>query len=243
MPELRIVQLLGDWEVRVTPVPPQASFRWVKAHVQYPDKPPKPMVEMRSPLLGPDAPPETAPALPETPEWDAWILEMQAWQEQCDTMRRDKADEEMDFSLDYAVVDWRRKGSEDEWQSEPADDWQPPPALKRHGISVDDNRRLAFIHYELLSQPASHELVMRAAFPSGEADMSPVTEKEVSAALGSFRTGSGVSRESGDMGATSGSARPGGQTSNQDVPVRQGNASGGRKANLARRLVFLVSGK
>jgi len=243
MPELRTVQLAGDWEVRVTPVPPHASFKWVKAHVKYPDKPPKPMVEMRSPLLPPDAPAESAPALPDTPEWDAWMLELQNWQEQCDKVREAKADEEMEFSLDYAVMDWRKSGTEDPWQSEPAADWEPRSALERHGVDVGDNRRLAFIHYELLAQPENYDLIVYAAFPKGEADMSPITEEEVNAALGNFRTGSGVSRESRNMGTTPEAARPKGQAAHQNVSIRQGDATGRRKANLARRLVFLVSGK
>ena len=243
MPELRVVQLAGDWEVRVTPVPPHASFRWVKSHVQYPDKPPKPVVEMRSPLLSADAPPEIATALPDTPEWDAWMVALREWQDQCDKIRESKADEEMEFSLDYAIVDWRKKGTDDPWCAEPGADWEPRAALLRHNVDVSDDRRLAFIHYELLAQSENYNLVTRAAFPQGEADMSPVTEEEVSAALGSFRVGSGVPGESGSVGAASGSAGPRGQTTHQDVPIRQGNAAGGRKTNLARRLVYLVSGK
>jgi len=201
------------------------------------------MVEMRSPLLPADAPPETAPALPETPEWDEWMLALQKWQEACDRVRESKADEEMEFSLDYAIVDWRKKETDDPWCEEPDADWEPRAALLKYNVDVSDDRRLLFIRYELLAQPENYDRVAQAAFPQGEADMSPVTEEEVSAALGSFRTGGGVSGEPGSVGTASELARPGGQTSNQDVSIRQGDALGGRKANLARRLVYLVSGK
>lgn len=235
--ELTIVQLVGEWEVQVTPVPPQASFRWSKHHVKYPPKPYRPMVEIRSKLLPEGAPPEIVPALPESPEWNGWLEEMKIWQEECEHIREEMAPKEMEFSLDYAVKGWRKKGSEDEWLAEPPDGWLPSEALERHGIEDGLSVRLSFIYYELLAHPQNFDLIMAAAFPKGERDTSLISEEEVDAALSKFRSGGGMSGSAGHVGTNAGTGTQVRGAQGADEHVRRGNVSSRRKGTIARWLV------
>lgn len=234
MPSGTIVQLSNQLEALVCPVPPHASFKWQKAHIHYPDKPGRPMVMLKSELTGHS---ETASALPESAEWNVWAQEMEIWRAECETLRMAAANDEMDFSIDYAVVGWRVCGSDDEWTIEPPDDWQPRGALDRHGIPVDESkRRIGFIYLELLERPEDHTAVLSAAFPEGELDTSPVTEEEVSAVAGKFRAGDGVSRTAGSVGGRTG---VGGREPHPNVTVRTRDAGGKQKSSIARRLVQL----
>ena len=242
MPELKIVPLGNGWEVRVTPVPPHASVRWNRAHVKYPPKPVRPMVEIISKLLPKGSPPEVVPALPESDEWNAWVEEMTIWQAACDLVRADVAGLELDFSLDYAIADWRPEGSDEEWCSDVPDGWQPNPALARHGVEDDVDIRVAFIHYELMVPPASYDDVMEEAYPKGEQDTSPVTEEEVKAALGSFQPRGRVSGAAGNVGAVTGATGTTQQAARANVDVRQRDASRRCKEPLARRLVQWFKG-
>lgn len=242
MPELKIVPLGNGWEVRVTPVPPHASVRWDRARVKYPPKPVRPMVEIRSKLLPEGSTPEVVPALPESDEWNAWMKEMIIWQAECDQIRGDMAGLELDFSLDYSIVDWRPEGSDEGWCSVPPRDWQPNPALARHGMVDDLDTRVAFIHYELLAPPANYDAVMEVAYPKGEQDTSSVTEEEVVAAIRSFRSGGGISRAAGDMGVATGATGTAQQASRANVNVRKRDVSRRHKESLTRRLVQWFQG-
>lgn len=239
MPSIRIVQLGDGWEVQVCTVPPHASFRWQKAHISYPVKPAHPVTEITSKL---DGHTESAPALPDSEEWKVWMEHMTVWQAECDKLDGDSYQQQLDFSLDYAVIGWRRIG-EQEWVTDPPLDWQPRDALSRHGVELYDNPRLNFIYLELLDDPDSFRMdmnrIMSTAFPKGEQDTSPVRDEEVTAVLDKFPNRDGVSKSTGNVGTDTGTSRKWGPYGS----VYGRDAGGKRKPSFARWLVQLFEGK
>jgi len=233
MSTVTVVSLSNDWEVQVRPVPPTATFKWEKANLNLPPKPGRPMATYTSEL---DGHIETVPALPDSKEWKEWELKMLTWREECDVLREDALYDESDYSIDYAIVAFRKK-EEGPWLIEPPAEWKVPEAMSRHGADDFDCRRLAFIQLELLEFQPDYEKLHAVMFPVGEQSTAPVIKEEIRAALERFPSGDGGAARS--LGASAGFSSRG----HKDVNVRTGDASGGQKASIARRVVFLFKGK
>jgi len=239
MPSTRIVLLGNGWELQVCTVPPHASFRWQKANIPTPPKPVRPMVEITSPL---DGHTEVVPALPDSAEWDAWIEQMKMWQADSDALFEEHYQEQMDFSLDYAIVGWRRAG-EQEWTTDPPVDWKPRDVLARHGVDLYDNTRLNFIYLELLDDPdtfkKSVSRIMSTAYPGGEKDTSSVKDEEVTAVLDKFPVRDGTPGSARNVGSDTRTTKE----RSADVVIRAGDDGGRGKASFARRVVQLFTRK
>jgi len=177
---------VGELEVLVRPVPPTASVHWQKAHVRLPKKPSRPMQEITSKL---DGHTEIVPALPDSDEWNAWVLKMQDWYAQVDDIREEHIQDQMQFYMDYAILGWRNADSQDEWQEMPDEEWEIPAALTRHGVDSINDKRVAYIMYAILDENWKVQAVASKAWPEGrdaERDDSPVTREEVAAVLDKF---------------------------------------------------------
>jgi len=228
---------VGELEALVRPVPPTATVHWQKSHLDIPDKPARPMAEVTSKL---DGHTEVHPALPDSEEWDAWIAEMQQWYEEAERIQEEHSHEQLEYHLDYAIVGWREAGSDDNWQKMPPEDWEPPDVLRRHNVPIPDDMRVAYLMYVVLDTPWKMNVVAEAAWRSSsdpERDVSPITEKEVSAVLDKFRGGDEDS--GGDMGSSSrgrGKRSPNDRIRSRDV---KGRGAGERSGLLVRLIPWL----
>lgn len=222
---------LGTWEAQVRTVPPHASFRWQMVHLQYPEKPKKPTKLYTSKLTSHS---EEIDALPETEEYDAYIDALADWEEECVRIRNDVAVAEMDFSYDYAVVAFRYKGNE-EWLVEPPEEWEPSSAYSRHGVELDESRRITFIFDELLDTNSKMDAVRLLAFPQGDLSTAPIEDEEVSAVLSTFQgRGGSAARNMGGVREASG-------VRHQDVTIRGRDASSRRQRHNSGWLVQLFT--
>jgi hypothetical protein len=187
-----------------------------------------------SPLDGHE---ETVRALPESKEWKRYMVELAEWQAKSAQLRASTMLDEMAFSHDYAVIAWRQKGTED-WIYNVPDDWEPDESFDRHGVDIaGDEKRILWIRLELMEFQQDIEALNSLAFPDrGDRALTPVTDKEVRAVLGSFQPD--VGSAGGSVGGNTG-ARRGRQ--DRDVSVR-GRDDGGRFARWARRLVRKLQG-
>lgn len=234
---------VGELEVLVRPVPPTASVHWQKAHVTLPKKPGRPMQEITSNL---DGHTEVVPALPDSDEWNVWVLKMQEWYAQVEDIQEQHIQDQMQFYMDYAIIGWRGAGSEDEWQEMPDEDWQPPAALARHGIDPIEDTRVAYIMYELLDENWKVQAVTSEVWPKeqdAERDASPVTEEEVSAVLEKFRSGDEDTRRS--VGASTGGRRVRSadeRIRTRDAPGRGNRRHSGWLVRIAQRLTGDIDG-
>lgn len=228
---------LGELEALVRTVPPTATVHWQRAHLDIPNKPGRPMVELTSKL---DGHTEIVPALPKSEEWDAWVAEMQEWYDEVDRIQEEKSYSQLEYHLDYALVGWRDAGSDNEWELDPPDDWNPPNVLERHGIDVTDDRRLAYILYVVLDEPWKINTVAEKAWRESkdpEHDASPITQKEISAVQDKFRSGDADTRR--HVGSASGSR--GSRNSDERIRTRdaQGRQHGARSGFLVRLIPWL----
>jgi len=176
---------------------------------------------------------ETVRALPESKEWKQYVVELAEWQDKSAKLRASTMLDEMAFSHDYAVVGWRKKGTEEEWIKDAPDDWEPDESFDRHGVDIGgDEKRILWIRLELMEFQQDIEALNALAFPDrGDKALTPVTDKEVRAVLSSFQSDDGSAGRS--MGGDTGAGR---RRQDRDVSVRGGDA-GGRLARWARRLV------
>jgi hypothetical protein len=149
--------------VRCRPIPPH-STRAVLSRFK---RPTVPNVELKSAAGGS----ETAVALPETPEWDAFMKEQEAYNEAV-RMALD------DFMLNYGIVGWKLD-SESEWSTKPPDNWRVPALMSQYGVVDSDDlweQRLHFIRYGLILTDDDSEKVDRACM------IIPVTKEDVATA-------------------------------------------------------------
>lgn len=226
---------VGELEVLVRPVPPTATVHWQKAHLDIPEKPSRPMAEMTSPL---DGHTEAAPALPDSEEWNAWLEKMQVWHDDVEQIQDEHKHEQLEYHLDYAVVGWREADSGAEWQEYPPESWEPPDVLRRHGVPVPEDKRLAYLMYVVLDEPWKVQAVSDHAWPSdrdAERDTSPITEGEVAAVMDKFRSRDEDSRR--DVGTIAGVS---GERV-QDERIRTRDAESGRDAHGSGLLAKIVS--
>lgn len=146
--------------VRCRPVPP---YMMLDMYDTLPLPPVYPKVTLKSP-----AGDEKAPALPETEEYVEYRRKQRAWEIERGRHTRD-------FSLDVGIVAWKLSEDE-EFQSEPPEDWTEDPAAARWGLK-SRSTRLAYITQALLATDPDATLVERVIN-----ELASLTEKEITAA-------------------------------------------------------------
>lgn len=239
MPTVTVL-VLGEWEVQVRVVPPTASYRWRRANVIFPPKPPRPTAVYHSNLTGHD---EETLALPGSKEYIAWELDTKVWEEECARLMAEAIPDETEFAYDYAILCWRMVGDE-EWLKIPPADWEIPAAYGRHGVPIDEaNVRLEFIMNELLEDTTYIEAVQAAMYPyyqDEERNPEPVSDEEVAAALQTFPGGDVISGPTGRVGGSDSTSGRGRQGQGANEPIRPRHV-GRRRQKRNSLLVQLFS--
>lgn len=161
------IHLPNGYVVRCRPVPPYAYVRVGAAYRE----PPPPTVEVKS-AAGHT---ERVLAAEGSPEW-------QAWREEVERIEQERMNAQRAFAFDYGVVAWRRE-DEEEWQTEPPDDWEFPDWLKEYGIIPAPRKRADYIRMEVLADPESAAKVMTVIYGG----VAALSEEEVGAAEDLFR--------------------------------------------------------
>jgi len=183
--------------------------------------PAAPTVALKSPLTEAV---ENVPAGEGDPEYDEWIAAMNEWTEQTAEARATINTRLTGLTFDYGIQAWCLAYNPEDpdaavWATEPPEDWQFAPALLRAGLSPSENGRLDFIFTKLIPRANDYLDVVRAI----RAETNPLTNAEVEAQLGGFRS-AGQSQET----AT-------GQ-GNQQVDVSRGDGSRKGVGAIARLL-------
>jgi hypothetical protein len=119
---------------------------------------------------------ELVTAPDDSPEWMDFVQTSNEY-----NARIEKA--KNDFIYDFAVEAW--KNGAGDWQTQPPDDWEFPAIFESHGLKASQSRRADYIRYHLLIANDDVGVVLGDAL--GEA--APITDSEVSAALGGFQPG------------------------------------------------------
>lgn len=158
----------GTLLVRLRSVPGYASLQ-VSARFEFPSAP---KVKVHS-VAGHD---ELKDAPTDSPEWAEYAAKSAE-------VRKSVERAQNDFLYDYAVEAWSFDNGST-WHDDVSADWQFPAVLLRHGIAPGDNRRVDYIRYELITSNVD----VAALFEAALGDAAPITDREVSAALGGFRT-------------------------------------------------------
>ncbi len=161
------IRLPNGYIVRCRPVPP---FVYIRIAAKY-REPPPPMVEVKS-VAGHT---ERVVAAEGSEEWAKWREEVLRIEQEREAAREA-------FAIDYGVIAWKREG-EEEWQTEPPDDWEFPEILKAYGLEPAPRKRVDYIRLEVLADPESAARVMTVIYGGA----SPLTEEEVGAAEDLFR--------------------------------------------------------
>jgi hypothetical protein len=169
---------LGALLVHTRQIPSYASLQ-VSAQFKRPDAP---KIKVHS-VAGHD---ELKDAPTDSPEWAEYSKQVREIDKQIERAQSD-------FLYDYAVESWSCDGGKT-WVSDAPPDWKFPDVFIRHGIQPSDNRRVDYIRYELIT---SNEDV-GALFDDALGNTAPITDQEVSAALGGFR--GDVSRRAASRG-------------------------------------------
>lgn len=158
--------------VRLRPVPPYVTG---DVHRLLPEPPfPKVKVESRAGT-------EEHPALPGTPEWDKYQIDLA---EHRLTLRQAV----FDFTLQYGIVEWKLPDSV-EWALTPPKDWEVPEIVRRYGLIGPskypfDDQRLRFIKYEVVLTSDDADLIDEVLL----AETSPTTQEEVRSSLAPFES-------------------------------------------------------
>ena len=136
----------------------------------------KPPVAPKIPVKSIAGHSELVTAPDDSPEWIDFVRASNEYNE-----RTEKA--KNDFIYDYAVEAW--KNGAGDWRTEPPDDWTFPAIFESHGLKASQSRRADYIRYHLLISNDDVGTVLNDAL--GQA--APITDGEVSAALGGFQPG------------------------------------------------------
>jgi len=196
--------LSGGYVVRVRSVPPYVGQQmFYRTQQALPPEPKRPRVEAKS-IAGHV---EEMPAPEDSPEWKAWQEQRRLWYADCARVTEEQNLRNADFTLDYAVVEWRppstrwrrlswwlaRLGGFDPgWQSEPPDGWILPAVLARHGLDTGSgNLRLDFIRCVLVATVEDMERLTEVAIGR----TASLREEEVDAAFAGFPAESGEGRD------------------------------------------------
>lgn len=193
----------GSYVVRVRPVPPYVGQQmFFRSQQAMPPEPKRPRVEAQS-VAGHV---EEMPAPEDSPEWKAWQEARRLWYAECAQVTEEQNLRNADFTLDYAVVEWRPPatrrrrlswslarfvGLDPGWQSEPPDGWLLPAVLGRHGLGdISANLRLDFIRCVLVATVEDMERLTNVAIGR----VAPLREEEVDAAFAGFPVKDGEGR-------------------------------------------------
>ncbi len=183
---VREVLLTTGVQMRCRPVPP---FATAAVRSTLPD-PPFPQVTVESAAGGP----EKHPALPETPEYKAWVIAKEKH-------RRELGLALERFTFNYGVVAWRfpailapgeptEEGKDvegvvtyGEWLTSPPDEWYLDDTLQDYGIKAlkGPDRRAQYILYELILNDRDSAAVEEVVIQPD-----PLGKEEVLAALAPF---------------------------------------------------------
>lgn len=117
---------------------------------------------------------ELVTAPDDSPEWMDFVQTSNEY-----NARIEKA--KNDFIYDFAVEAWRNGAGD--WQTQPPADWEFPAIFESHGLKASQSRRADYIRYHLLVANDDVGIVLEDAL--GQA--APITDGEVSAALGGFQ--------------------------------------------------------
>lgn len=144
----------------------------------------------------------------DSPEFDRYV-------QQLGEVRQLRAQRMQDLTLDYGIVDWlppppdgvlgvivkalRTLGIK-RWRDEPPQGWKIPERLERYGVGEYIDRRLTYIHVELLQTRADLQRVYAHIGPRGAAGA--LENEEVEAAEASFREAVGGRAAPGPAEAT-----------------------------------------
>ncbi len=189
--------LSGGYTVRVRPVPPYVGQQMFhRAQQALPPEPERPKVKAKS-VAGHV---EEMPAPEGSPEWDTWSEARRVWYAECAKVTEEQNLRNADFTLDYAVIEWRPPASrwrrllwllarlvglDSGWQCEPPDGWILPAVLTRHGLGdASKNLRLDFIRCELVATVEDMERLTEVAVGR----VASLEEEEVNAAFAGFPT-------------------------------------------------------
>lgn len=118
---------------------------------------------------------ELVTAPDDSPEWLAFVQASNEYDARIEKAKND-------FIYDYAVEAW--KDGLDAWKTEPPDDWVFPAIFESHGLKASQSKRADYIRYHLLIANDDVGAVLNDAL--GQA--APITDGEVSAALGGFQS-------------------------------------------------------
>ena len=195
--------LSGGYTARVRSVPPYVGQQmFFRAQQALPPEPERPRVEAKS-VAGHV---EEMPAPEGSPEWETWREERRLWYAECARITDEQNLHNADFTLDYAVVEWRPPvsrwrrlswwlmrlvGGDPGWQCEPPQGWLLPAVLARHGLdSGSDNLRLDFIRCVLVATVGDMERLTEVAIER----VASLQEEEVDAAFAGFPAEDGKGR-------------------------------------------------
>lgn len=171
------VTLKDGTVLQCRPVPPHAA---IAIHSEYnlPQPPALPMKQQPS-KAGHSEP---LPIGPGDEGWDEFREARDEWQVEYQRIKDEISKRESEFVLDFSIVAWKRLG-DDEWQTDPPEDWEFPAVLLRHEITPSSNLRLDYIKYELLQSADDIYAMQEVAVGNTH----PLTREEVDASRGKFR--------------------------------------------------------
>jgi hypothetical protein len=133
----KIITLSNGMQAECRPVPPYAMGI---VHQQIPE-PEFPHVKVESAAGGS----EELPALPGSEIWAGYRKTYEEY-------KQELARASLDFSLNYAVIQWR-DDEEAEWFSEVPEGWTVPKILEGYGVSTSDDeveKRVQYIKFVLI---------------------------------------------------------------------------------------------
>lgn len=188
---------LGDGvEVRYRTVPPHVYMQFERLSREGMELPPvAPTIEMKSDLTGHT---ETSEALPDTPEYDAFMIEYEAWVQRNAVAEGERQAKWNSLLCNFGIISWRlyptsgrfrgirhlfRRLVGKGWVLDVPEDWVYPQALVDVGLEESDNRRMDYIGIEVISTPVALSKILMSVMT-----VTDVGDGEVEAAFGGFST-------------------------------------------------------
>lgn len=140
--------------------------------------PPVPMQEVRE-----GKPPNVITRKVEMPRDNK---EYKDWEAECARIQEERDRYQQNIPWEDGIIAWKFPDS-DEWHTEPPQDYTMPRTMKRMMEEVGgwspylDNRRIAYVRFVLLRNPADTTMVMQKIYGGA-----PLTDQEVDAAVEGF---------------------------------------------------------
>ena len=187
---------LGDGvEVRYRTVPPHVYMqfeRMSRKGMELPPVPPK--VTLTAKATGHT---EEVEALPDTPEYDAFMVEYEAWAQRNAVKEGDRQAKWNTLLCNLGIIAWRlypisghfrgirhffcrlfNKG----WVSDVPEDWVYPQVLVDVGLEAGDNPRMDYIGIEVIRTPVALSKILMSVMT-----ITDIEDGEVEAAYGGFQ--------------------------------------------------------